>query len=225
MNLRRAAKLPVDIAMAAMLLWMMGYPVTRGLLRHGTLGCIVIGLFVLHHLLNLSWHRTLLRGRWSRLRLLSAAADILLIAAFAFLLASSLAMAGDVFPFAPFAMPWWGRDLHYASTAWIFSLAAFHMGLHGNAFWAGLRAAAQKLLGRAWLPAAALLLAAGAASFWKTDLPEHMLLLDAAPGQPSPWLFYARLAGAGMFWALLARVARWLAHGPGLHPDPMENDT
>ncbi len=119
MNLRRAAKLPVDTAMAAMLLWMMGYPVTRGLLRHGTVGCIVIGLFVLHHLLNLSWHRTLLRGRWSRLRLLSAAADILLIAAFAFLLASSLAMAGDVFPFAPFAMPWWGRDLHYASTAWI----------------------------------------------------------------------------------------------------------
>ncbi len=219
MNLRRATKLTVDIAMATLMLWMMSYPVTRGLLRHGICGCAVIGLFTLHHLLNLSWHRTLLRGKWGGLRMLSASADILLILAFACLLASSLVMAGDVFPGAPFAMPWWGRDLHSASTAWIFALAAFHMGLHGNAFWAWLRRTAEKLLGRAWLPAAAMLLAVGAVSFRETDLPERMLLLDAARGQPPLWLFYCRLIGAGMLWALLARMARRLTQGTDWHPE------
>ncbi len=214
MRLHSALRLTVDIAMAAMMLWMMSYPITRGLLRHGICGCAVIGLFTLHHLLNLSWHRTLLRGHWNRLRMLSSAMDILLILAFASLLVSSLVMAGDVFPFAPFAMPWWGRDLHGASTAWIFALAASHMGLHGNAFWAWLRRTAERVLGRAWLPAAAAMLAAGAVCFRETGLPERMFLGDVPPGQPALWLFYARLTGAGMFFALLARAARRLVLNP-----------
>ena len=192
---------------------MMSYPVTRGLLRHGICGCIAIALFLVHHLLNLGWHRSLLRGRWSARRILLSAADILLVAVVCALIASSLVMAGDVFPFAPFPMPWWGRDLHGAATAWCFVLSSFHLGLHGHGFWSLLRSRLHAVMGRIWiiLPLAAF--AAGSAAFLQSGLPDRLLLLEASGGHPSPCLFFAQYAAIALSCCLLAR---WLWHLTGV---------
>ena len=136
--------------------------------------------------------------------MLTAAAALLLILAFLALSASALVMAGDVFPCAPFAMPWWGRGLHSASAAWLFALASFHLGLHGNHFWKAL----QHALGKAYPFAAAMAAGACALAFWKSGLWMDMLLMERAGGHPAQLLFWAQLAGSGAFFCIAARICR-----------------
>ncbi|MBP3729844.1 MAG: DUF4405 domain-containing protein [Mailhella sp.] len=206
MTRRRALSLTVDAAMAILMLWLMSYPVTRGLLRHGVCGVSLAALIIFHHLLNLPWYRALPRGRWKAPRVLTAASDMALFAAFAALTASSLVMAGDVFSFVPFAMPWWGRDLHSFSTAWLFALSFFHLGLHGSGFWNGLRAILGRIMGRVVLPAAISIFAMCLLAFWKSGLWKNMFLLEQAAGHAAPWLFYVQLCGTGAFFCAVGRI-------------------
>ena len=141
MNARRRVKIAVDAAMFGLMLCLMSYPMTRGLLRHGVCGVSFLALLLVHQALNLDWYRALFRGRWNARRVLLTAANAALLMSSAALIASSLAMAGEVFPFAPFPMAWWGRGLHTAATAWSFVLVSFHLGLHGQSFWNQIRRA------------------------------------------------------------------------------------
>lgn len=109
MSARHAVRLAVDAAMFCLMLFMMSYPMTRGLARHGIGGLILVLLVITHHLLNAAWYRTLSRGRWRGRRFLVNATGCLLVAVFLAFTASALAMAGDTYPFFPFRMPFWGR--------------------------------------------------------------------------------------------------------------------
>ncbi len=203
MTARRAVRLAVDAALFALLLFLMSYPLTRGLLRHGVCGCLMLGLVAVHQLLNLGWYRSLPRGRWNARRAIVTAADTGLILASTALVASSLAMAGEVFAFAPFPMTYWGRGLHHAATAWIFVLVGVHLGLHGDSLWhAAIRAA-----GRAWPVVSGLLLAAGLLAFIDSGMGSDMLMSDdprpRPDGMPS---FLLRHAGTLLLFGLAARL-------------------
>ncbi len=206
MTRRRAITLGVDVAMTLCMLWMMSYPVTRGLLRHGISGICLLVLIVLHHLINLHWYRALLHGRWNSRRILTTVTGTLLILAFGALSASALVMAGDVFPFAPFAMPWWGRSLHGASASWLFVLASFHLGLHGNHFWKMVHRILQHTFGRAYFLVIAVTVGACALAFWNSELWMDMFLLERAGGYPAQPIFGIQLLGSGAFFCIVARI-------------------
>ena len=108
---KRYLRLIVDAAMFGLMLALLSYPLTRGLLPHGVMGMAFTGLVLFHHGLNLAWYKSLFRGRWTGERVLVTITDTGLLFATIALVASSLVMAGEVFSFAPFAMPWWGRGL------------------------------------------------------------------------------------------------------------------
>lgn len=205
---KTSAKILVDVALYGLMLILMSYPVTRGLLRHGICGMAFVTLLFLHHALNLSWHRTLFRGRWSARRVLLSSTDILLLLGSAALVISSLVMAGDVFAFAPFPMPWWGRELHTATTAWTFALASFHLGLHGHGVWHSAR----RLTGRIWPVAALTLFALGAALFVHSGLWNDMLMTGMPKARPaSLLLFLTHYVGITLCFCLLGRGAWSLA--------------
>lgn len=173
MSARHAVRLAVDAAMFCLMLFMMSYPMTRGLARHGIGGLILVLLVITHHLLNAAWYRTLSRGRWRGRRFLVNATGCLLVAVFLAFTASALAMAGDTYPFFPFRMPFWGRGLHTAMTAWLFVLASFHLGLHGASVWNR----AERFAGRVRSALFLIFLAAGAFCFVQSGLWNDMLFL------------------------------------------------
>lgn len=200
----RAVKLAMDIALYGLMLALMSYPLTRGLLRHGVCGAAFVMLLLVHQALNLGWYRTLLRGRWSARRVLLTGTDALLLLSSAALIVSSLAMAGEVFSFAPFPMAWWGRELHMAATAWTFVLASFHLGLHGHGLWNSTRL----LLGRAWRPATWAFFTLGAALFAHSGLWNDMLMTGVPKARLAGLaLFLAHYVGITLCCCLLARGA------------------
>lgn len=204
MSPRGVLRLAVDVSLTGSLLFLLSYPMTRGLLRHGVVGCCFLALLAAHHALNAGWYRALPRGRWHARRALGAAADAALMAATLALIASSLAMAGEVFACMPFPMPWWGRDLHHAATAWVYVLAAFHLGLHGAGVWGALRRAA----GRAWPALTLAALVPCAWAFGESGFLDGMLLTGGPAALPeSPATFLMRLLAAGCFPCMLARLA------------------
>lgn len=201
MNARRSVKIAVDTAMFGLMLCLMSYPMTRGLLRHGVYGAAFVGLLFIHQALNLGWYRALFRGN-ARRALLTAANAALLVSSAA-LIASSLAMAGEVFPFVPFPMTFWGRGLHTAAAAWSFALVSFHLGLHGQSFWNRIRRA----FGRAWPAAALVLLFVGGFAFMESGLWSDMLLLGEPKTRPANLpVFLAHYLGMTLFFCLSAQL-------------------
>lgn len=113
-------------------------------------------------------------------------------------------MAGDTYPFFPFRMPFWGRGLHTAMTAWLFVLASFHLGLHGASVWNR----AERFAGRVRSALFLIFLAAGAFCFVQSGLWNDMLFLGGpkyfAGGVPE---FLTWNLGAALFFCLLARLS------------------
>ncbi len=179
----------------------MSYPVTRGLLRHGVCGVVFVTLLLVHQTLNLGWYRALFRGCWSVRRALLTTTDAALFINGTALIASSLAMAGEVFSFVPFSMTWWGRDLHMTCTAWAFVLAPFHLGLHEHGIWNRAR----RLTGRGWPIVALALFALGVALFAHSGLWNDMLMTGVPKAHlVSLPLFLTHYLGITLYFCLLA---------------------
>lgn len=203
MSARRGVKIAVDTAMFGLMLCLMSYPMTRGLMRHGVCGVSFLTLLLIHQALNLGWYRALFRGRWNARRALLTAANAALLISSAALIASSLAMAGEVFPFASFPMTFWGRALHTAATGWSFALVSFHLGLHGQWFWNGI----WRFWGRAWPVAALALLLTGCIAFMESGLWRDMLLLGEPKTHPASLpAFLTQCLGVTLFFCLLAQL-------------------
>lgn len=126
-----AIKGSLDFIMLGVLAYLLHYRPGQGLRLHAWLGIVLFVLFLLHHLLNLAWYRSLRKGKWSRPRLLLALLNLLLSLALLALLASSIQIAGMAFPLSWQPMAFW-RSLHVFSAAWMAVLAGLHMGYHLN---------------------------------------------------------------------------------------------
>ncbi len=132
--MKRKMKILIDIVMYFIFIYLMSYRAGRGLLLHGVLGCILFGLFLLHHILNLTWYRGILKGGYSFTRAALFFTDFLLLADMAVMMISSVQMSGDVFAFSPFVATQSARNLHVCGTAWGFVWMAFHLGFHTHGF-------------------------------------------------------------------------------------------
>ena len=209
---RKGLRIAVDAAMFGLMLALLSYPLTRGLLRHGVMGMAFTGLVLLHHCLNLAWYKSLFRGRWSRERVLLAITDTGLLFATIALVASSLVMTGEIFSFAPFAMPWWGRELHMGATAWIYALSCVHLGLHI----AKPVRLLQRHLGRAFWPMACALMLPSMYAFWLSGIWMDLLFGENPKGRPGELaLFILQYLGAGLALCLPAYALMRLARKKG----------
>ena len=167
-------KICIDFAMAVLLLFLMSYPLTRGLFRHGLCGLILFALFFVHHLLNRQYYRALLKGHWPSRRIVLAGIDMILLLLTLLTLASSLLLFGDVFAFAPFPMTWWARNLHNCVTAWLYIFIAIHLGLH----WSWLKSLTHKALGKLYKPLFFAGLLVGLILFFQSSLFSNMFMLN-----------------------------------------------
>lgn len=132
MKPKTALKLVVDVFMTVALLFLMGYQFW-GEAPHEWVGVGMFILFILHHVLNASWHINLFKGKFSALRILTLCTDFLVLISMLAQIYSGIVMSRYVFLFLPsgggMAL---ARRLHILGAYWGFLLMSLHFGLHWN---------------------------------------------------------------------------------------------
>ena len=172
-------KLAVDIGMTAALLLLMAYELV-GQAAHEWIGIGMFVLFVIHHILNGSWIRNLLRGRYNPVRIMQTGLVLLILCAMAGLMVSGIILSRHALSFLPIKG---GRsfasNLHMLSAYWGFVLMSVHLGFH----WSMMMGMAKKFFPkpsavRKWvLRILALVIAGyGVYAFIRRDIGIYMLL-------------------------------------------------
>ena len=130
MKPKAICKILIDVLMTLVLLFLMGYQFWQDA-AHEWAGAGMFLLFLLHHVLNGNWYRTLLRGKRSHARVLQLVIDLLVFLAMLGLMASGVILSNHVFGFLHIRGGMgFARLLHMAASYWGFVLMALHLGLH-----------------------------------------------------------------------------------------------
>ncbi len=125
MNRKIICKLWLDGVMLLTLIFLMGFP-AGGRKAHVWAGSAMLVLLVLHHVLNIDWHKRLTKGRYT-----SARRRSLVLMGFLFLTAgalifSSLSLAHHVYPGGRQLV----KSLHMLGAYWGFLFMSFHLGMY-----------------------------------------------------------------------------------------------
>lgn len=136
-------KLAVDVLMTLALLFLMGYHLW-GEALHEWVGAGMLLLFIVHHILNGHWHKTLFKGKYSVLRIITLFVDLLVLLAMLAQMYSGIVMSRYVFDFLPsIGGMSLARRLHILGAYWGFLLMSLHLGLHWNMILGMFRKAAR----------------------------------------------------------------------------------
>lgn len=123
-------KLAVDILMILALLFLMSYHLW-GEALHEWVGAGMFILFIAHHILNGRWHKTVFKGKYNALRILTLCIDFLVLVSMLAQMYSGIVMSRYVFDFLPFIGGMsLARRLHILGSYWGFLLMSLHLGLH-----------------------------------------------------------------------------------------------
>ena len=212
MKPKAIVKIMTDILMTLALLFLMGYQFW-GDIAHEWAGAGMFLLFILHHILNGNWYKTLFKGRYTPARVFQLVVDILVFLAMLGLMVSGIRLSNHVFAFLNIRGGMsFARLLHMAASYWGFVLMALHLGLHWGMF-LGMAGKVLKLRRPSRLRKLLLtILGAGIAVYGLTvfirrDLLTYMLLqtqfvfLDFSEPIPLFYLDYLAIMGTFIFLA------------------------
>ena len=125
-------KMTIDVLMTAALLFLMGYQFW-GETAHEWVGAGMFVLFLLHHILNGSWHKNLFRGKYHPIRIFLTVIDVLVLLSMIAQMYSGIVLSRHVFAFLPIESGLaFARRLHILGSYWGFLLMSLHLGLHWN---------------------------------------------------------------------------------------------
>lgn len=128
MNRNSIIKLGIDLVMTALMIVAMAY-YTTGNTVHELVGILLIGLFIVHNILNRKWYKTIFKGKYNVRRILNITVNVLFLISMIVVMISSVPISMDVFPFitASNGMAW--RQIHALTSYWGFILMAVHIGM------------------------------------------------------------------------------------------------
>lgn len=125
-------KLVIDLLMTLSLLFAMGYHLW-GEALHEWVGAGMFLLFIAHHILNGYWHKSLFKGKYKAMRILTLCIDILVLVSMLAEMYSGIVMSRYVFDFLPsMGGMSLARRLHILGAYWGYILMSLHLGLHWN---------------------------------------------------------------------------------------------
>ena len=130
MNTKMRWKIAIDILMSVMLLLLMAYQVVGDYL-HEIFGTAMLVLFLVHHILNVRWYKSLLKGKYMPQRIISTVLNAALLAAMLSLAYSGVVLSRHVFDFLPITRGMaLARVMHLSASYWGLVLMSLHIGLH-----------------------------------------------------------------------------------------------
>lgn len=200
--------------MTLALLFLMGYQFWQDA-AHEWVGAGMFLLFILHHILNGSWYRSIFKGKYTPARLFQLVIDLLVFLAMIGLMVSGIILSNHVFAFLPIRGGMgFARLLHMASSYWGFVLMSLHLGLHWGMFLGMGRKALKRQPSRlraVLLPTLGGCIAAyGLTVFLRRDLPTYMLVrthfvfFDFSEPIPMFYLDYLAMMGTFLFLSYYA---------------------
>lgn len=127
-NGKQIIRIITDLGMTMLLPLLMAYSLADEAF-HEWAGIFMFLLFILHHILNLSWYKHLLKGRYSGSRILRTAFDLLLIPVMLILPISGIMMSRHIFLGLGGGLSF-ARTAHLLASYWGFVLMSLHIGLH-----------------------------------------------------------------------------------------------
>lgn len=134
MKAKQILKIVIDICMTVLLFVLMAFHYV-GLQWHEITGAVMLVLFILHHILNGNWYRTLGKGKYRSGRVFLTVVDAVLLVDMILLMFSGIAMSRYVFRFLDIPVSKaWARGMHMTASYAGFLLMGFHIGLHYGMF-------------------------------------------------------------------------------------------
>ena len=223
MKPKMIGKILADIGMTVLLMLLMAFELI-GRAAHEWIGIGMFALFILHHILNRNWSRSLFRGKYTPFRVFQTIFAVLSLAAMLGSFASAVLVSREVFAFLPIrgglAL---GRSLHMLCAYWGFVLLSVHLGLN----WSVILGVAGRLAGKPSRPRALVLRILGGCialygvyAFFRRGIPDYLFLRTEFVffdfEEPLAFFFLDYLAAMGLFvWIghALAKGARLLQKG------------
>jgi len=125
-------KLFIDISMTIAMLLLMTYGMV-GEELHEWLGIGIFALFLIHHILNRRWYRTIGRGRYTPIRIVQTLLVGLIFLCVAGLMVSGIILSRYVFAALPIRGGYEiAEKLHILCSYWGFVLMGLHLGFYWN---------------------------------------------------------------------------------------------
>ncbi len=122
-------KTAADILMTAALPVLMCYSIV-GETAHEVIGIVMFGLFILHHILNFGWIKSLFKGKYNLCRSVNTAVNALVFLCMAGLMYSGIVISKHVFTFVNIGGAMTARSVHMLCAYWGLVLMSVHLGMH-----------------------------------------------------------------------------------------------
>lgn len=114
--MKKNLRIIIDIIMFILFIILMGYHIT-GNKTHEILGVITFVFFILHHIVNIKWYKTLFKGKYNFYRVFQIIIDAFLFVAMIGIIISSIIISSNVFSFLNIKTTMFARNLHMVSTS------------------------------------------------------------------------------------------------------------
>ena len=179
MKAKQIIKIAADISMTVILLLLMAYGLV-GEAAHEWLGIAIFALFILHHILNVKWSKSLFKGKYTPYRVLQTVMAVLALISMLGSMVSGVVLSRYALSFLKISGGQsWARNIHMLSAYWGLCIVSLHLGIH----WGTMTAMVKRLfkkpcaVGRwAARTVGALTAGYGVYAFIKRDIGNYMLL-------------------------------------------------
>ena len=128
-DMKMKIKTAADILMTAALPVLMCYSIV-GETAHEVIGVAMFALFILHHILNFGWIKSLFKGKYDLRRIVNTAVNALVFLCMIGLMYSGIVISKHVFTFVNIGGAMFARTVHMLCAYWGLVLMSVHLGMH-----------------------------------------------------------------------------------------------
>ena len=161
----------IDILMYTDFIFLMSHGTVRNLSIHAYGGMALFALFVVHHILNGWFYKTVTKGKYNSQRILLSSIDWVLMVLMIMMAVSSVFAIGAVFEWSSLRFTQFWRTVHLMSTSWGYMVMSFHLALHVHSPLKKLDGKVQSKIGKILSYIIyVLVILAGCFAFYKTQL-------------------------------------------------------
>ena len=191
----------LNVLMTLLIIFVMSYQAVENVF-HEIAGILLFLLFLIHNILNRKWYKNILRGKYTRFRILMLTVNILVWLSMLTAMGTGIYLSRDLFSSL------WGmkeayliRPWHVAAGAWGMILVSIHCGIH-------IRLPAKKNV--FWMSGCVIVLAVGICSFMALDMPNRLVLRDTGMywSYSGILLYFANAAVMALFTGIAASAIR-----------------
>lgn len=177
MKPKMIVKLCADLAMTVILTLLMAYSLI-GETAHEWLGIAVFALFILHHILNGGFYKSIFKGKYTPIRVFGTVLFVGVMLAMIGMAVSGVIISQHALKFLPISGGLeFGRTLHMISANWGFVLMSLHLGYNWNAVLSPVKKTLEKPPAKWTLRAIGAAIAIyGAYAFIKRNLTQYLFL-------------------------------------------------